>query len=267
MRTSTRHCHRPKIEAVNNGKPSRLRPRITSFQLGLSAQAPCRLTTGMFPRTVTSRLLSALLSSGGATRHGALTEKFAYTLSDETAEVFQGEVAGINQVQFSIVDIPSVCLSSVNGEERIVLSPENQHFWLPAAEVFMPAVIQRDVRLIVVKQIELNGGVPRTVQEELVDSVGIRADSVRVSNTVCVLEDGHFFGQEIAHWLLGFGIAIGPERLYWIERGANTFRVGITVLNNNALNSLWMFCSDPIADRRAVILDIDAELLQVQIYK
>jgi hypothetical protein len=34
-----------------------------------------------------------------------LTEKFAYPLGDESAEVFQSEVAGINQVQFRFRDI------------------------------------------------------------------------------------------------------------------------------------------------------------------
>ena len=83
--------------------------------------------------------------------------------------------------------------SAFDCEERVVPSPENQHLRLPAAEVLVPRVIERDTRLIVVKQIELNGGVPGTIEEELVQGVGIRADSLRFRDTVCVLKDGHFF--------------------------------------------------------------------------
>jgi len=44
----------------------------------------------------------------------------------------------------------------------------------------MPVVIKGDVRLIVAKQIELNGGILRTIKKELVQRVGIRIDSAGV---------------------------------------------------------------------------------------
>src|SRR5215475_13702933 len=103
----------------------------------------------MFPLP-TSRLLSPSSSRSSAARHGALTEKLAYPFGNECAEVFQSEVAGIDQVQLHVRNISSVGLSSLNGEERIVLTPENQHSRLPLAEVLVPAVIKGDIRLIVV---------------------------------------------------------------------------------------------------------------------
>jgi hypothetical protein len=42
------------------------------------------------------RLPSASSSRRSAARHGALTEKFAHLLGDESAEIFHSEVAGIN---------------------------------------------------------------------------------------------------------------------------------------------------------------------------
>src|SRR5215831_8001812 len=98
----------------------------------------------MFPFTATPRLPSAGSSRCTATRHGALTEEFAHPRGDETAEVFQREVAGINQVQFRVRDISLVGLGSFDSEERIDFSPENQHSRLPVAEVLMPTVIQAE---------------------------------------------------------------------------------------------------------------------------
>src|SRR5262245_14088293 len=109
------------------------------------------------------------------------------------------------------------------------------------AEVLMPAAVERDIRLIVVKKVELNRRIAGTIEEKLIYGVGIRADSIRVFNTMRVLEDCHFFCEEITHRLLSLGIAIDPEWLHGVECASNTFHVSITVLNDNALNSTWMF--------------------------
>src|SRR5262245_57246042 len=101
-------------------------------------------------------------------------------------------MACINEVQFCVREISVVALGSLDGEKWVVFPPENQHPWLSTAEVFMPTVIEQDIRLIVVKKIELNCGIARTIEEQLVHGVGIRADSFNVSNTMRVLEHGHF---------------------------------------------------------------------------
>src|SRR5215472_1399529 len=88
-------------------------------------------------------------------------EKLPNTLSDKSAGVFKSEMACINQVQLCVREISLVGLGSLDGEKWVVLPPENQHPWLPAAEVFMPTVIEYDIRLIVMQKIELNCGIAR----------------------------------------------------------------------------------------------------------
>src|SRR5258708_14441933 len=90
-----------------------------------------------------------------ATGHGALTEKFAHPLCDETADVFQREGAGINQLQFRVWKVSFISFGAFNSEKGIVLPPENQHSRLSLAEELMPAVIERDIRLITVQRIAL----------------------------------------------------------------------------------------------------------------
>src|SRR5262249_53167955 len=173
----------------------------------------------------------------------------------------------INEVQFRLREISFVGLGSFDGEEWVVLPPENQHPWLSTAEVFMPTAIERDIRLIVVKKIELDCGITRTIEEELVHRVGIRADSFSVSNTMCVLKHGHFLRQEIPHRLLSLRVAIGPERLHRVECAANPLHVRIAVLNDDAANGIWMFRGNPVTDGCAVVLNIDAELLQAEVFE
>src|SRR5215831_15414877 len=125
----------------------------------------------MFPGTCTSRVLSVVSSRRRTTQHGALTEELTHPLGDETAKVFQREMPGIHQVQFCFRNVFLVGFGSFNRKKRVVLPPENQHSRLSVAEVLVPAVIERDIRLIVVKQIKLNFGVPRTIEEELVSGI------------------------------------------------------------------------------------------------
>src|SRR5262245_40569943 len=179
----------------------------------------------MFSETAISRTfpLSAELFHFSA-GSGSI-KKFPNALSNERAGVFKRKMACINQVQFSIREIPFVGFGSFDGEKWVVLPPENQHSWLPAPEIFMPTIIERDIRLIVVKKIELNCGIAWTIEKQLVHRVGIRADSFRVAYTMRVLKHGHLLRQEIPHWLLSFGVAIGPEWLHRVECAANPLRV------------------------------------------
>ena len=107
------------------------------------------------PRTVTSRIpFHCAKPKRVPPQHSALAHKVPNTLSDETVVVLKRKVTGINQVQFCVREVSSVRLSTFDGEERIVLALENQHSRLSVAEVLMPASIKRDVRPIVVKQIQ-----------------------------------------------------------------------------------------------------------------
>src|ERR1700691_453513 len=126
----------------------------------------------------------------------------------------------------------------------------------------MPPVIERDIRLIVVKKVKLDCVIARTIKEVLIHRVGIRADSAGVSDAMRVLEHGHFFRQQTAKRLLRLGITLRPERLHRVEcRGYNLHTL-LTVLNDNALNSIWMSGGNPIAARRAVVLHVYAEAIQ-----
>ena len=54
-------------------------------------------------------------------------------------------------------------------------TPKNQHSWLVLAEVLVPLVVQRHVRRVVVKGIQLDVVVAWAVQEVLVEGPSARA--------------------------------------------------------------------------------------------
>src|SRR5262249_51641262 len=145
------------------------------------------------------------------------------------------------QVQFRFRNISLVSSSAFDGEEWIVLSPEDQHSRLVPAKIFMPAIVEGYIRLIVVKKIELNGRISRTIKEQLVHRVAVRVNLIEICDAMCVLEYCARLRQELAYGFLSIGIAVRPERLHRIECAADTLPIGITVLNHNALNSIRMF--------------------------
>ena len=80
-------------------------------------------------------------------------------------------MTGFEQVKFRLWNIPQVGLRALDGEEGIVFSPHDQRLRLLAAKEFMPAVVECEIRLIVVKQVQLNGVVARAIKEELINCV------------------------------------------------------------------------------------------------
>ena len=71
-------------------------------------------------------------------------------------------------------------------------------------------------------------------------------------------------GQQRARRLLRLLVTIRPERLHRLEGGADAFHVGIAVLHDDAFDRFRMTRGNAETDGRAVILHVDAELLQAQ---
>jgi hypothetical protein len=92
-------------------------------------------------------------------------------LRNEFARVFERKVTGIQQMKLGFRDISQICLGALDSEERIVLSPHDQRLRLFVPKEFMPALIERKVRLVVLKQIKLDRVVTPAIKKELVHGV------------------------------------------------------------------------------------------------
>ena len=92
-------------------------------------------------------------------------------LGNEIARILKRKVAGIEQVQPCVGDVSQVGLRTLDGEEGFVLAPHNQRLRLFIAKEFMPAIVESKIRLVVVKQVELDGVIAGTIEEELIQGV------------------------------------------------------------------------------------------------
>ena len=80
-------------------------------------------------------------------------------------------MACIEQVKLRFWDISQVRLRTLDGEEWIVLSPNDQHLRLLIPKELMPAVVEREIRLVVMKQVKLDGVIAGAIKEELIHGV------------------------------------------------------------------------------------------------
>src|SRR6185437_10422414 len=113
-------------------------------------------------------------------------------LRNEVARILKRKMAGIEQVKLRFWDVLQIGLRPFDGKEGIVLSPNDQRLWLFVPKEFMPAVVECEIRLIVVKQVELDSVVARTVEKELIHGIRIGTDPRNILRPVRVLKNGGF---------------------------------------------------------------------------
>src|SRR6516165_5767196 len=83
-------------------------------------------------------------------------EEVADCRSDFVAMRLQGEVPGLEEAHDGVGDIALELLGACREEERIIPAPGCQEARLGGTEILLEGRIERDVTLIVSKQIELH---------------------------------------------------------------------------------------------------------------
>jgi hypothetical protein len=79
-------------------------------------------------------------------------------------------------MNFRLGQIPQVRLGPLDREKYVIDSPGDEHPRLVLSEIRVPPVVEGQIRLIVMKQVDLNGVVSRPIQKHLVDVVGVGTD-------------------------------------------------------------------------------------------
>ena len=115
-----------------------------------------------------------------------LAEELPHQLGDLVAVRFQGEVAGVEQVELQRLQVRLVRLGPGGREDLVVLAPGDQHRRLVLAEVLLPLRVQRRVAAVAQEQVELDLVVPLAVEQELVVGRAVRADTSSGFFTPCV---------------------------------------------------------------------------------
>ena len=98
---------------------------------------------------------------------------------------FQREMAGVEEAHDRLRHVALERLGARRQEERIVLAPHRQEGRLVGAEIVLEGRIERDIALVVAKQVELHFVGAGPGQVEIVERVAVRRDRV-ASGTPCV---------------------------------------------------------------------------------
>ena len=70
--------------------------------------------------------------------------------------------------------------------KKVSFFPIRSASWAAYSERTVPLLIVREVRLVVVQQVQLDGIIDGAIQEKLIDGVGVRADTCYVFYRACI---------------------------------------------------------------------------------
>src|SRR6516225_12413112 len=96
-------------------------------------------------------------------------------------------MTGFEQMHFGVRTVALERVRASWQEERIVLAPHSEQWWLLGADVFLEFGVERDIALIVAEQIELDLVVARAGEERRIQRPAIRRQTLRRGHAVRVL--------------------------------------------------------------------------------
>src|SRR5690242_19275198 len=105
---------------------------------------------------------------------------------DVVEMVFRSEMTRLEPVHLRRRQVRQVGLATLAGEENVILTPEDDRPRLPLAKKALPLRIQRDVRAVVVEEVEMQPSRVRPREERDVRFPRVRAHERRLRRTVHV---------------------------------------------------------------------------------
>src|ERR1035438_939829 len=96
----------------------------------------------------------------------------------------KGEMSRIEKMRLDVGKIPIVWGRTFGRKDIVVFSPDNQRRRLILTEEFLKLWVERNVASVVIKHVELNVAVPRTVQQSLIQCPGRGVEVTQVAHSV-----------------------------------------------------------------------------------
>ncbi len=192
-------------------------------------------------------------------------EEVPHQVRDLVAVLFKREVSCVEKVKLQVLQVSLVGFSAGCREDGIVLSPDNERRRLVLTEIGLPLRVQRWVAAVAMKKSELDLSISLPVEQWLVNVPGIRTDCLLVPNPLGVLPYGGFPGEEAAQGLIALCRLFLPVSLERCpEIVVNALVVGVAVLHHQGLDEVGVLGSQTVADRRAIILNVQCGTSSVQ---
>src|SRR5688500_1667062 len=111
---------------------------------------------------------ASVVSRRGRARQPLLEER-PHQSRDRVAFLLEGELAGVEEVELDVLEVPPIRVGALGGEDLVVLAPDDERRRLMAAEVGLPPWVERRVRTVAVEELQLDLLVAGPIQQVLVD--------------------------------------------------------------------------------------------------
>src|SRR4029450_3417378 len=193
------------------------------------------------PRYQSARGCLTTHSSSSPTRRTGRRDCFVVETTDVAGDdvkaVLHGEVSGLEAMQLRLGQVAQVCLATLGREEDVPLPPEDQRVRLLHSQELLPRGVQRDIRTVVVEQIELYATGIWPLHEAEVHLPVVRTDEFGLSVAVLVHEFHTLEVEKRQQPRLGLWSGALPERMPDAgPRRSESFFVRVRVLENKPLH-------------------------------
>src|SRR5690349_1285128 len=139
--------------------------------------------------------------------------ELAKMLGDVAEMVLDGKMASVEAVHLRVREILQVGVTTFLREEDVALPPEDDRLRLTLPQERLPRRIERNVRAIVIEQIEIQAHGVWPLHECDIRLPAVRADQFRTLRAVQIDRLDRISGQESKQWLLGCVGSLLPQRV------------------------------------------------------
>ena len=130
---------------------------------------------------------------------------------DLVVVVFDGEVAGVEEVQLGVGHIAHEGLAALGREDGVMCAPHDKGRWLVTSQVLVPGGVLLGIGAVVVEEIEVDSPRVRSRQDGEVEVPVVGADAVGIAGAFGVDPFDAVRLEEGVERLLGLGCAVVPE--------------------------------------------------------
>ena len=177
---------------------------------------------------------------------------------DLCARFFEREVAGIDEMELKVLQVAPIGFRAVGRKDQVVLAPDDEGGRLVLAEIFLPLRIKWRIAAVVPEERHLDFLVAGAIELHLVHPPVVRADRFDLMGAVGVLPAGGIDGEQLAEGFCVLFGAVLPVGFEGSPEIAESFVVGVAVLDDERLHALGTFRGKAETDRRTVVHQIEA---------
>ena len=122
---------------------------------------------------------------------------------DFVTVLFKGKMPGIEKMKLKVIQVVPVRMCALFGEDVVIFAPRNECRRLIFTKICLPIRIQRRIRAVIIKQLQLDIFVAGAIQQILIVEPVFGCDDLRIADPIGILPLGGFNGQQAVYQDIG----------------------------------------------------------------